>query len=40
MHTEFWLENPKGRNHSGDLGVDGRIFELILVKLSGTVWTG
>jgi hypothetical protein len=29
----FWLENLKGRDHSEDLGVDGRIMlELILGK--------
>jgi len=26
MHTIFWLENLKGRDHSEDLGVDGRII--------------
>jgi hypothetical protein len=25
MHTKFWLENLKGRDHSEDLGIDGRI---------------
>jgi hypothetical protein len=25
MHTEFLLENLKGRDHSENLGVDGRI---------------
>jgi len=24
MHTIFWLENLKGRDHLEDLGVDGR----------------
>jgi len=24
MHTEFWSENPKGRDHLEDRGVDGR----------------
>jgi hypothetical protein len=23
MHTQFWLENLEGRDHSEDLGVDG-----------------
>jgi hypothetical protein len=23
MHTVFWLENLKGRDHSEDLGIDG-----------------
>jgi hypothetical protein len=27
MYTEFWLENLKGREHSEDLGVEGRITE-------------
>jgi hypothetical protein len=27
MHTKFWLENVKGRDHLGDLGVDGRIID-------------
>jgi hypothetical protein len=26
MHTKLWLENLKGRDHSEDLGVDGRII--------------
>jgi len=26
MHTEFWSENVKGRNHSEDLGIDWRII--------------
>jgi hypothetical protein len=24
MHTKFWSENVKGRNHLEDLDVDGR----------------
>jgi hypothetical protein len=33
MHTEFRSENLKGRDHSEDLGVDGRIIlEWILGK--------
>jgi len=24
MHTEFWLENLKGRDHSYDLGINER----------------
>jgi hypothetical protein len=35
------LENLKGRDHSEDLGVDGKItLEWILGKYSGKVWTG
>jgi len=26
MHTRFWLENLKGRDHYEDLGIDGRII--------------
>jgi hypothetical protein len=25
MHAEFWSENLKGRDHSEDLGIDGKI---------------
>jgi hypothetical protein len=25
IRTKFWLENLKGRDHSEDLGVDGKI---------------
>jgi hypothetical protein len=33
MHTRFWLENLKGRDHSEDLGIDGKIIlEWILGK--------
>jgi hypothetical protein len=32
MRTVFWLENLKGRAHSEDLGIDGRI---ILQCISG-----
>jgi len=39
MHI-FWLENLKGRVHSKDLGVDGKIIlEWILGKQSGKMWT-
>jgi hypothetical protein len=35
MHTVFWLENLKGRDHLEDLGVDGDIIlEWILGKYS------
>jgi len=26
MHTTFWLENLKVRDHLEDLGIDGRII--------------
>jgi len=33
MHSKLWSENLKGRDHSRDLGVDGRIMlEWILWK--------
>jgi hypothetical protein len=34
--TKFWLENMKGRDHSEDLGMDGRTLWWILNKS----WTG
>jgi hypothetical protein len=41
MHTIFWLQNLKRREHSEDLGVDGKITsECILEKYGGKVWTG
>jgi len=40
MYTIFWLENLKGRDHSEELGIDGKIIiEWILGKKSGKVWT-
>jgi len=30
MHTRFWSENLKGRDHSEDLGTDRKIIEQIL----------
>jgi hypothetical protein len=26
MHAKYWSEDMNGRNHSEDLGVDGRIM--------------
>jgi hypothetical protein len=41
MRTKFWLESLKGRDHSEDLGEDGRIIlKLILKTWLGRVWTG
>jgi hypothetical protein len=41
MCTIFWSEGLKGRDHSEDLGVDGRmVLKLILGKQCGKVWTG
>jgi len=30
----------KGRDHSGDVGVDGRVLECVVVKEGGKLWTG
>jgi len=39
--TKFWSENPKGRDHSEDLVVYGKLtLEFILQKLGGKLWTG
>jgi hypothetical protein len=40
MHTLFWLENLKGRDHSEDLNVDGKILERISGRVGRKVWTG
>jgi hypothetical protein len=34
MHITFWSENPKGKGHSEDLSVDGKILEWILGKIA------
>jgi hypothetical protein len=40
IHTKFWSENLKGRGHSEDLGVCGKItLERILGKKFVNVWT-
>jgi hypothetical protein len=41
MHANFWSVDFKGRDHSDDVGVDGRIIlEWIIGKQDGKVWTG
>jgi hypothetical protein len=38
--TRFWWESLKGRNHSEDKGVDGRMgSKWILGRLAGGVWS-
>lgn len=32
MRTEFQLENLQGRDHMGDVGIDGRILLKCMVK--------
>jgi hypothetical protein len=39
--TKFRSENLKGKDHSEDLDIDGKIIsEWILGKYGGMVWTG
>jgi hypothetical protein len=41
MNESFGPENLKGRDHSEDLGIDGKIIvEQISRKYGGKVWTG
>jgi hypothetical protein len=41
MCTKFLSEKLKGRYHSEDLGIDGKIIlEWALGKQSGKLWTG
>jgi hypothetical protein len=41
MHIKFRLVNLKERDHSEDLGVDGKIIlECIIGKQGGKVWSG
>jgi len=35
MHTQSWTENLKGRDHSEDLGIDGRIA---MIECEGVDW--
>jgi hypothetical protein len=39
MYPTVWSKNLKGRHHSEDLGIDGRIIlEWILGQYGGKVW--
>jgi hypothetical protein len=41
IETKFWSKPPKGRNQSGELGVDGRIIlKLIMEKYGVRFRTG
>jgi hypothetical protein len=41
IYVQFWLENLKGRNHSEDHVIDGRIIlEWMLRKEDEKMWTG
>jgi hypothetical protein len=37
---KIWWKDLKGRDHSENLGVDGKITEWITVKHDGRLWTG
>jgi len=39
MHTKFWSQNLKGRDHTEDLGVDFNVLlDCILRKQGGKLW--
>ena len=41
VHTGFWWDNLRERDHLEDLDVDGRlIFKWMFRKWNGEVWTG
>jgi hypothetical protein len=42
MRSEYriWSENWKVGEHTEELGIDGKILELILGKQGGKLWTG
>jgi hypothetical protein len=40
MRTKYWLENLKGKDHSEDVGVEGRVMLECIIGKYGEVWTG
>jgi hypothetical protein len=41
VRTRFWFGNPKGRAHSEDLVVNGKIMlKCIIGRQGGKVWIG
>jgi len=40
VHTAFWWENPRERDHLGGLGVCGRVILKCIFKKRDVVWTG
>jgi hypothetical protein len=41
MHTIFWLESLKGRDHSEDISTDGKIvLDWILGTYGEMMWSG
>jgi hypothetical protein len=41
MYIKFWSETLKGRDHSEDVRIDGKIvFKWVLGTLVEMVWTG
>jgi hypothetical protein len=40
MHTKFWSGNLKKKDHVGDLGVDGGITLIWLLKKRVVMFTG
>jgi hypothetical protein len=39
-YKKSWSEDLNGRDHSEDVGVDGKMLEWALGKYGGEVWTG